>query len=58
MCSTLARLARGHTLKLLNNFFGMTIANAMSEVFAMADKTGLGTPSPFMMLCRRGLLAL
>ncbi len=31
----------GHTLKLLNNFFGMTIANAMSEVFAMADKTGL-----------------
>lgn len=27
----------GHTIKLINNFFGMTIANAMSEAFAFAD---------------------
>lgn len=31
----------GHTLKLLNNFFAMTTATAMAEVFAMADKAGL-----------------
>ncbi|MFK7870030.1 MAG: NAD(P)-dependent oxidoreductase [Roseobacter sp.] len=27
----------GHTIKLINNFFGMTVANAMAEAFAMAD---------------------
>ena len=27
----------GHTVKLINNFFGMTVANAMAEAFAMAD---------------------
>ncbi len=28
----------GHTIKLINNFFGMTVANAMAEAFAMADR--------------------
>ena len=31
----------GHTVKLLNNFFGMTVANAMAEAFAMADVQGV-----------------
>ena len=31
----------GHTLKLINNFFAMTTACAMSEAFAMADLAGL-----------------
>ncbi len=31
----------GHTLKLINNFFGMTLACAMSEAFAMADLAGI-----------------
>lgn len=31
----------GHTLKLINNFFAMTTACAMSEAFAMADVAGL-----------------
>ena len=31
----------GHTIKLLNNFFGMTVANAMAEAFAMADIQGV-----------------
>lgn len=31
----------GHTLKLLNNFYNMTCANAMGEAFAMADQAGL-----------------
>ncbi len=34
-------LGAGHTIKLINNFFGMTVANAMSEAFAMADLAGL-----------------
>ena len=34
----LGELGSGHTIKLINNFFGMTVANAMSEAFAMADK--------------------
>lgn len=34
-------LGAGHTLKLINNFFGMTLATAMSEAFAMADLAGL-----------------
>lgn len=33
----LGDLGAGHTIKLINNFFGMTVANAMSEAFAMAD---------------------
>lgn len=31
----------GHTIKLINNFFGMTTAMAMSEAFAMADAAGI-----------------
>ncbi len=31
----------GHTIKLINNFFGMTVANAMAEAFAMADQAGV-----------------
>lgn len=34
----LGELGSGHTIKLINNFFGMTVANAMAEAFAMADK--------------------
>lgn len=34
-------LGSGHTLKLINNFFAMTTACAMSEAFAMADLAGL-----------------
>ncbi|KIT15235.1 NAD(P)-dependent oxidoreductase [Jannaschia aquimarina] len=31
----------GHTIKLINNFFAMTTANAMAEAFAMADRAGI-----------------
>ena len=34
-------LGAGHTLKLINNFFGMTLATAMSEAFAIADLAGI-----------------
>ncbi len=37
----LGPLGAGHTIKLINNFFAMTTANAMSEAFAMADKAGV-----------------
>lgn len=37
----------GHTIKLLNNFFAMTTANAMSEVFAMADVAGVSRESVY-----------
>lgn len=37
----LGDLGAGHTIKLINNFFGMTLANAMSEAFAMADTMGV-----------------
>lgn len=37
----LGELGSGHTIKLINNFFGMTVANAMAEAFAMADITGV-----------------
>jgi 2-hydroxy-3-oxopropionate reductase len=33
----LGAVGSGHTIKLINNFFGMTLANAMCEAFAMAD---------------------
>ena len=36
----LGALGSGHTVKLINNFFGMTVANAMCEAFAMADVQG------------------
>jgi 2-hydroxy-3-oxopropionate reductase len=37
----LGALGSGHTIKLLNNFFGMTVANAMAEAFAVADVAGI-----------------
>ena len=37
----LGALGTGHTIKLINNFFGMTTAVAMSEAFAMADRAGV-----------------
>jgi 3-hydroxyisobutyrate dehydrogenase-like beta-hydroxyacid dehydrogenase len=37
----LGALGSGHTIKLMNNFFGMTVANAMSEAFAFADVAGI-----------------
>jgi 2-hydroxy-3-oxopropionate reductase len=37
----LGALGSGHTIKLINNFYGMTTAMAMSEAFAMADKAGV-----------------
>ena len=37
----LGNLGDGHSFKLMNNFFGMTVANAMAEAFAMADQLGL-----------------
>ncbi len=40
----LGPLGSGHTIKLINNFFAMTTANAMSEAFAMADVAGNRAP--------------
>ena len=37
----------GHTVKLINNFFAMTTANAMSEAFAMADRAGVSRQSVY-----------
>ena len=37
----LGEIGSGHTIKLINNFFGMTVANAMAEAFAMADVAGV-----------------
>jgi len=37
----LGSLGAGHTVKLINNFFGMTVANSMAEAFAMADQAGV-----------------
>lgn len=37
----LGALGSGHTIKLINNFFAMTTACAMSEAFVMADKAGI-----------------
>ena len=34
-------IGAGHTLKLINNFFAMTTACAMSEAFAMSDLAGI-----------------
>ncbi|NND41370.1 MAG: NAD(P)-dependent oxidoreductase [Silicimonas sp.] len=37
----LGPLGSGHTIKLINNFFAMTCANAMSEAFAVCDVAGV-----------------
>ena len=36
----LGALGAGHTVKLLNNFLGMTTANCVAEIFAAADLPG------------------
>lgn len=41
----LGPLGSGHTIKLINNFFGMTVANAMGEAFGMADVAGIDRKS-------------
>lgn len=37
----LGALGSGHTIKLINNYFAMTTANAMAEAFATADAAGI-----------------
>ena len=37
----LGELGTGHTIKLLNNLFGMTVASATSEAFALCDGLGI-----------------
>ena len=37
----LGALGNGHTIKLINNFFGQTVATALGEAFAIADITGI-----------------
>jgi 2-hydroxy-3-oxopropionate reductase len=37
----LGKLGTGHTIKLINNFFGMTCASAMAEAFAIAEVAGI-----------------
>ncbi len=37
----LGKLGSGHTIKLMNNFYAMTSANAMSEAFAVCDLAGI-----------------
>ena len=40
-------LGAGHTLKLINNFFGMTTACAMAEAFAIGELAGIDRQSLF-----------
>ena len=37
----LGKLGNGHTIKLINNYYAMTTAVAMSEAFAVADAAGI-----------------
>lgn len=37
----LGKLGNGHTIKLINNFYGMTTVAAMAEAFALADSAGI-----------------
>lgn len=46
----LGKLGNGHTIKLLNNYYAMTSANAMSEAFAMADAAGIDRDALFNVL--------
>ena len=46
----LGDLGTGHTIKLMNNFFGMTIANAMAEVFAVADAAGVSRETGYKVI--------
>lgn len=38
----LGPLGTGHTVKLINNFFSMTAANALGEAFGVAERAGIG----------------
>ena len=46
----LGKLGNGHTIKLLNNYYAMTSANAMAEAFAMADAAGIERDALFNVL--------
>ena len=46
----LGDLGTGHTIKLMNNFFGMTIANALAEVFAVADAAGVSRETVYKVI--------
>ena len=46
----LGPLGAGHTIKLINNFFAMTTACAMSEAFAVADAAGIGRQSLYSVM--------
>ena len=46
----LGPLGSGHTIKLINNFFAMTTACAMSEAFAMADRAGIERESLYKVM--------
>ena len=46
----LGDLGTGQTIKLMNNFFGMTIANAMAEVFAVADAAGVSRETVYKVI--------
>lgn len=46
----LGDLGTGHTIKLMNNFFVMTIANAMAEVFAVADAAGVSRETVYKVI--------
>ena len=46
----LGPLGTGHKIKLMNNFFAMTTACAMSEVFAMADAAGVPRDSVYSVM--------
>ncbi|MSU88757.1 NAD-binding protein [Rhodobacteraceae bacterium 2CG4] len=46
----LGAVGTGHTIKLINNFFAMTTACAMSEAFAMADRAGIDRASVYQVM--------
>lgn len=43
----LGDVGSGHTIKLLNNFFGQVVANALGEAFTLADVTGIDRQKVF-----------
>ena len=43
-------LGTGHSVKLLNNFVGMTMASAVAEAFVMADKAGLSRQTLYQVM--------
>lgn len=46
----LGPVGAGHTIKLMNNFFAMTCANAMGEAFAVCDLAGVPRQSLYEVL--------